>query len=121
VVDISAMVYDRLAAGRPLLITKPVDPEASIDTGGYLAACEWLDADASTGFVAELERVTADPEVAARLGHWVEYYFGDVRPGVPTATFRAAIERLMSDWDTWHARSVAAGDPEELDEAEFDA
>jgi hypothetical protein len=121
VVDISAMVYDRLAAGRPLLITKPVDPEASVDTGGYLAACEWLHADAPAGYVSELERVTADPEVAARLGYWVAHYFGDVSPGAPTAMFRAAIERLMDEWESWHARSVAAGDPEDLDEAEFDS
>ena len=120
VVDISAMVYDRLAAGRPLLITRPVDPEASVDTGGYLAACEWVYADAPAGFVTELERVAGDPEVAARLGYWVEHYFGDVSPGAPTATFRAAIARLMDDWETWHARSVAAGDPEDVDEAELD-
>ena len=36
IVDISAMVYDRLAAGKPLLITRPANPEAQIDTGGYL-------------------------------------------------------------------------------------
>src|SRR5690606_36773966 len=30
IVDISAMVYDRLAADKPLLITRPVDPEAVI-------------------------------------------------------------------------------------------
>ena len=120
VVDISAMVYDRLAAGRPLLITRPVDPEASVDTAGYLSACEWLDADASPRIVEELERVAADPDVAARLGYWVEHYFGDVTPGAPTAMFHAAIERLMGEWDAWHARAISAGDSDELDEAELD-
>ena len=120
VVDISAMVYDRLAAGRPLLVTRPVDSRASVDTAGYLGACEWLEADSPTGYLVELERVAADPEVAERLGYWVEHYFGDVRPGAPTALFRAAIGRLMDEWDIWHARTVEAGDPEELDEAELD-
>ena len=45
ITDISAMVYDRLATGRPLLVCRPVSPEADVDEGGYLGAAEWLTAD----------------------------------------------------------------------------
>ncbi|MDF2554823.1 MAG: hypothetical protein K0R60_718 [Microbacterium sp.] len=85
IVDISAMVYDRLAADRPLMITRPVDPEAEVDTNGYLSACEWLDAADAADVIAQTDRVLGDPEAVSRLGYWVERYFGDTSPGAPTA------------------------------------
>ncbi|WP_354002519.1 hypothetical protein [Agromyces larvae] len=68
IVDISAMVYDRLAAGKPLLITKPVAREAQIDTGGYLQACEWLEAgpDASPAASRRPRRRDARPRRRGR-------------------------------------------------------
>lgn len=122
IVDISAMVYDRLAADKPLMITRPVDPEAIIDTHGYLSACEWLDASAAPDVVAETDRVLDDPESVARLEEWVRRYFGDTRPGAATERFHGAIGRLMDDWDEWHARTTEDADEDEHDpdEAELD-
>ncbi|MEJ6555200.1 CDP-glycerol glycerophosphotransferase family protein [Microbacterium esteraromaticum] len=120
VVDISAMVYDRLAAGKPLLITRPADERASIDTTGYLSACEWLTVDGAADIVAEVERVAADEEAVARLHTWVTHYFGDTTPGAATAKFHGAIEQLMQKWDDWHARSADAGDGGADDESDSD-
>lgn len=121
IVDISAMVYDRLAADKPLLITRPADPAAIVDTHGYLSACEWLDAADAPQIVAETERVRADPEAAQRLERWVSHYFGDTTPGAATRRFHDAIARLMADWDDWHARSTEDDEPDDLDEeAELD-
>ena len=120
VVDISAMVYDRLAAGKPLLITRPADERASIDTTGYLSACEWLTVDGAADIVAEVERVAADEEAVARLRTWVAHYFGDTTPGAATAKFHGAIEQLMQKWDDWHARSADAGDDSADDESDSD-
>ncbi|MFK4808417.1 CDP-glycerol glycerophosphotransferase family protein [Microbacterium sp. ZW CA_36] len=121
IVDISAMVYDRLAADRPLLITRPADPAAAIDTHGYLSACEWLDASAAADIVAETERVLGDPEAVARLEEWVTRYFGDTTPGAATARFQEAVQGLMDDWEAWYARSVAdSDDDEQEDEADLD-
>ena len=118
IVDISAMVYDRLAAGKPLMITRPVDPRASIDTKGYLSDCEWLTAERAADIVSEVERVRADEEAVKRLQIWVQHYFGDTTAGVATAKFHAAIERLMGDWDEWHAREIGrvAADEDDDDE-----
>ena len=69
IVDISAMVYDRLAAGKPLLVTRPANPEAEIDTGGYLQACEWLEATDAASMVARVDEVTHDTAALDRLGH----------------------------------------------------
>lgn len=121
IVDISAMVYDRLAADKPLMITRPVDPAAAIDTHGYLSACEWLEASAARDIVAETDRVLGDPEAVERLEHWVSRYFGDTSPGAATARFHAAIDRLMHEWDTWYAKTAQDEDEAEPeDEADLD-
>jgi hypothetical protein len=120
VVDISAMVYDRLAAGKPLLITRPADERASIDTTGYLSACEWLTADGAADIVQEVERVAADEEAVARLRTWVQRYFGDTSPGVATAKFHGAIEQLMQRWDEWHERSAGQDDVDDDDGSDED-
>ncbi|TYL50451.1 hypothetical protein [Agromyces mariniharenae] len=117
IVDISAMVYDRLAAGKPLLITRPVNPEAQIDTGGYLQACEWLDAGDGAAMLARVDAVAHDADALARLEAWVERYFGDTTPGVTTARFHEAVDRLMAEWERFAA--LHAGD-EEVDEFEAD-
>ncbi|KAA0961410.1 hypothetical protein FQ142_11355 [Microbacterium sp. ANT_H45B] len=118
IVDISAMVYDRLAVGKPLMITRPVDDRASIDTNGYLSDCEWLEADAASGIIAEVERVRADEGAIARLRMWVQHYFGDTTPGVATAKFHGAIEELMRRWDRWQAHEIGAVRPDEDDDDE---
>lgn len=120
IVDISAMVYDRLAAGRPLLITRPVDPEAIVDTHGYLSACEWLDAEAAPQIVDETERVLRDPDAVTRLTEWVTRYFGDTSPGAATRRFHKAIAQLMAEWDAWHESSEDEPEDESDVEAELD-
>lgn len=121
IVDISAMVYDRLAAGKPLLITRPADERASIDTTGYLSDCEWLSVAGAGNILAEVQRVSADADAVERLHAWVQHYFGDTTPGVATAKFHAAIEQLMKKWDQWHARDVVEPEPDDDDVSDGDA
>jgi hypothetical protein len=125
IVDISAMVYDRLAAGKPLMITRPADAEASIDATGYLADCEWLTVEGASRIVAEVDRVRADEAAIARLKMWVQHYFGDTTPGVATEKFHAAVERLMQEWEQWQAHEVgtirADADDDDEEEDEDDA
>ncbi len=93
--DISAMVYDRLATGKPLMVTRPVSADAEVDEGGYLSVCEWLDA-GDTGRIEEVLDAVIDDEVARdRLATWSSRYFGDTTPGAPTRRFHAAIETLL--------------------------
>ncbi|OUE24716.1 hypothetical protein [Clavibacter michiganensis] len=114
IVDISAMVYDRLAAGRPLMVTRPVRPEAQIDTDGYLSDCEWLTADDAQDIVARLDALQHDAAADRRLAAWVRHYFGDTSPGAATARFHGAVEHLMGEWDrhaALHARDGEAATP----------
>lgn len=99
ITDVSAMVYDRLATGRPLIVTRPASPTAEVETDGYLGSAEWLDA-ADAGSVAEtIERVRADTDALENLRHWVRHHFGDTTPGAATARFHAAVEQLVGEWD----------------------
>ncbi|MBB2974742.1 hypothetical protein FHX49_000283 [Microbacterium endophyticum] len=121
VVDISAMVYDRLASGKALLVTRPVDPAAAIDEHGYLSDCEWLDAAHAASIIAETDRILADPRATERLDHWVRHYFGDTTPGSATARFHSAIEYLMNEAERWAGESPdSEDDPFDEDSAELD-
>jgi CDP-glycerol glycerophosphotransferase (TagB/SpsB family) len=103
IVDISAMVYDRLAAGKPLLITHPVHPEAEIDHRGYLSACEWLYEKDAPNIVSIVDDLQHDEAAAERLQYWVERYFGDTTPGATTKRFHDAVQHLMDEWERFAA------------------
>jgi len=113
IVDISAMVYDRLAAGKPLFITRPVNKEAEIDTGGYLSDCEWLDAADAADIVTRIDRLERDDAAAARLETWVSRYFGDTTPGSATTRFHTAVEHLMAEWERFASMHAADAVPDE--------
>jgi hypothetical protein len=109
VVDVSAMVYDRLATGKPLLVTRPVAADAEVDTDGYLSDCEWLLAEEAPSVRRRIEQVSHDSAAGVRLGRWVRHYFGDTAPGSATRRFHAVVEHLLSEWErnaALHARDL---------------
>jgi hypothetical protein len=103
VTDVSAMVYDRLATGRPLLVTRPVSPEADVDEQGYLGSAEWIRADQAADIVSLVARVQDDPDAGERLAHWTRRHFGDTSPGAATVRFEAAVQTLVDRWDDFAA------------------
>ncbi|RWZ64735.1 hypothetical protein ELQ92_08390 [Labedella populi] len=121
IVDISAMVYDRLATGKPLLITRPADPAAVVDSEGYLTACEWLTADGATSIVAESERLLNDDETLERIDHWSRHYFGDPTPGEATRKFHAAVDGLMVEWEHFAALHAEDADADRARGRSFDS
>jgi hypothetical protein len=98
ITDISAMIYDRLAVGKPLIVTRPRSAEADVDERGYLAAANWLTATDAEDIVARVDAAAHDESELAALRHWVARYFGDTSPGTATARFHDAIERLIARW-----------------------
>ncbi|MDE0545666.1 CDP-glycerol glycerophosphotransferase family protein [Microbacterium sp. C7(2022)] len=116
IVDISAMVYDRLAADKPLLIARPTDPAALIDTHGYLSECEWLDAADAEDVTTQIDRVLDDENAQATLHTWVSHYFGDTTPGAATRRFHDAVARLMSEWERWHGQDEEEEIEDDLDD-----
>jgi hypothetical protein len=103
ITDISAMIYDRLAVGKPLIVTRPESEEADVDDAGYLAAADWLRAADAGTIIERIDTALHDDSRVEELRHWVERYFGDTTPGVATTRFHAAIQQLV---DRWHAVSA---------------
>jgi hypothetical protein len=116
--DISAMVYDRLATGKPLIVTRPAQPEAEIDVTGYLGACEWLAVQDAGAVVPLVDRVLTSTQAHETLTHWVSRYFGDTTPGAATKRFHAAIEQLYVEWQS--AASQHSLDPITSESNPFD-
>ncbi len=108
VADVSAMVYDRLATGKPIIVTRPLSPDAELDLGGFLGEADLLPASSAGDILAVVDRSLRDPDARAVLDRWAEYHFGDTSPGSATRRFHAAVERLMGEWD--HHAAVHAGD-----------
>ena len=102
--DISAMVYDRLATGKPLMVTRPRAEEAEVDENGYLGVCEWLTAADAVDPIAVFDRVIGDEAARERLGTWSTHYFGDTSPGAPTRRFHEAIDGLLARADAARAQ-----------------
>ena len=115
ITDISAMIYDRLAVGRPLIVTRPSNPLADVDETGYLGAAEWLTAADSADIVAIAERVQNDEQAKANLDFWVERHFGDTTPGAATARFHAAVETMLAEWERNAALHEGDRDDSEAD------
>ncbi|TDN46337.1 CDP-glycerol:poly(glycerophosphate) glycerophosphotransferase [Curtobacterium flaccumfaciens] len=99
ITDISAMIYDRLAVGKPLVVTRPVAREADVDERGYLGDANWLRASDASDVVARVDAAANDAAELAKLQHWVRRYFGDTTPGAATARFHDAVELLLRRWD----------------------
>ena len=108
ITDISAMVYDRLATGKPIVVTRPISPEADVDEDGFLGSADWLTADEAPGVLAILDRVQNDPAARTNLEFWANHHFGDTTPGSATRRFHDAIERLMTEWQ--RNAAIHAGD-----------
>jgi hypothetical protein len=98
ITDISAMVYDRLATGKPIVVTRPVSPEADVDEDGFLGSADWLTADEAPRVLAVLDRVQHDTSARENLRFWANHHFGDTTPGASTRRFHEAVERLMAEW-----------------------
>jgi CDP-Glycerol:Poly(glycerophosphate) glycerophosphotransferase len=98
ITDVSAMVYDRLAIGKPLIVTRPVSTSAEVDEQGYLGSAEWLFAGDASAIAAAVDRVLTSESAHETLNYWVERHFGDTTPGAATARFEGAVEALMKHW-----------------------
>jgi hypothetical protein len=110
ITDISAMVYDRLATGKPLLIARPVSPDADVDLNGYLGSAEWVTADEAPEIVGLVDRVLHDESARERLDYWAHRHFGDTTEGEATCRFGAAVDQLVARWQMFdHEHPVDSG------------
>jgi hypothetical protein len=87
--DISAVGYDWLATGKPLVVTEPAESTVHRPPSPLLDAVVRLPATRAP-MVGEV--IAAATESRAVLADLTRYYFGDTRPGASTERFEAALE-----------------------------
>jgi hypothetical protein len=92
ITDISAVAYDWLATGKPLVITEPA-PSAYRPPSPLLDALPLLGAAEAEGVVARIRSLQRDPAAMKQLRGLTYHYFGDVSAQQSTKRFEDAIER----------------------------
>jgi CDP-glycerol glycerophosphotransferase (TagB/SpsB family) len=86
VCDVSAVAFDWLATGKPLLLTEPSSESAKVDREGLAGMIDTFAAADAPRVLDVIERESS-LEARARFGEIVERYFGDVTPGAAMARF----------------------------------
>ena len=111
VMDISAVAYDWLATGKPLLVTRPAEPRAALPESGLVRELTLFDA-ADAGRAPEVvDAAVAHPD--ATHAALVSRYFGDTTPGASMERFLAACSLVVQEREAaLVARGAIAGDPE---------
>jgi hypothetical protein len=92
ITDISAVAYDWLATGKPLVITEPA-PSAYRPPSPLLDALPLLGAAEAEGVVTRIRSLQGDPAAMKQLRGLTYHYFGDVSAQQSTKRFEDAIER----------------------------
>jgi hypothetical protein len=98
VTDISAVAYDWLATNKPLVLTRPISPDAIVETAGLGGRLPLLDA-AEAGRVRDRLAEAAEPGAAAVRAALVERYYGDMTPGASLRRFLDAVRTLVVERD----------------------
>jgi hypothetical protein len=104
ITDVSAVAYDWLVTGKPLLITKPSDSKALVADVAMFTALEPLAADALQDLAKHIS--TATKLAAAKEGELQklrEYHYGKPKADEDAAFFEAIEQTLQS-----HSRHVSS-------------
>jgi len=101
ITDVSAVAFDWLATGKPLLLTTP-SADVPTDADSLAARLEPFTAAEAPEVVARIERLRTSDRSA--LDAVVQDYFGDTTPGAAMSRFLAAAGDVIST----RARALAA-------------
>ena len=96
VADVSAVAFDFLATGKPVVLTAPASPAAAVDPDGLAGLLTPLTAGDAGAVVARLDRELSDPSAVAERAEVVRRYFGDVTPGAATRRFVEAASAVIT-------------------------
>src|SRR6188472_105692 len=91
ITDISAVAYDWLATGKPLVITEPA-PTACRPPSALLDAVPLLRAAEASDVLARIDALQGDSDAREQLRGLAYHYFGDVSAQQSTKRFEDAIE-----------------------------
>lgn len=87
IVDNSAMAFDWLVTGKPLIVTVPADESAVGAHNNFLSACYRLTAAEAGSAAARVGEALAHDTLRDQRDYWIARHFGDVSPGASTRRF----------------------------------
>lgn len=99
VTDISAVAYDWLTTAKPLLVTRPLEPEAVMPHEGFMSETPLLAASDAHDSVHIIDALLADDKERDSIASWADHYYGDRSPGRSLARFVAAVDRVIDERD----------------------
>lgn len=106
ITDISAVAYDWLTTGKPILITIPSAPETTVTQTGFIADMPMLAARDAGEVVRIIDELREDDALGGRIRRWADFYYGDRTPGASMTRFKLALERTISERDEWDLDQV---------------
>ncbi len=105
VTDVSAVAYDWLATGKPLVVTRPAEPRAVLPRVGLVLELELLDAADAVRAAEVVDAAVRHPDQAhAAL---VLRYFGDTTPGASMERFLRASSAVVREREAALAERAA--------------
>ena len=75
ITDVSAVAYDWLSTGKPILITKPEEPSAELYQGGILGALDLVSKEDAGSIASRIDASFSDPEAINLINHWSREYY----------------------------------------------
>ena len=106
ITDVSAVAYDWLSTGKPLAITKPVEPRAELYLGGILGAIDLIDVTDSNSIASRISTALKDKSARSFFESWgSHYYASSVNPASGRERF---IDETMALVERASPRSDAA-------------
>lgn len=94
IVDNSAMAFDWLVTGKPLIVTVPVHESAAGAHNNFLSACYRLRAEDAGAAAQQVGEALAHDTLRGQRDYWVDRHFGDVSPGACTRRFIEATREV---------------------------
>lgn len=106
ITDVSAVAYDWLTTAKPLIVTEPYEPEATMPNEGLIPELPLLSAEETENTASILNSLLDNTEEKDRLAAWADYYYGDRTRGCSLFRFVEAVEHVIGERD--NAMSSAA-------------
>jgi len=96
IVDNSAMAFDWLITGKPLIVTIPATAATVGVHNSFLSACYRLTRDEAGNAAALVARALEDDTLAEQRAFWIARHFGDTSPGASTRRFIEATAEIVA-------------------------
>lgn len=96
IVDISAMAFDWLVTGKPLVVTIPATGSVVGVHNSFLSACYRLPADEASRAADLVSQALRDDTLREQRSFWIARHFGDTRKGESTRRFIEATREIVS-------------------------